>query len=350
VLSETVVRVTVSTPTGIVVYSSERRLVGSRYPLTDAAREALARGTVEVRKADLSRRENRFEPRDRGLYDVSLRLRARDGDPLLYDQYVLASAVAADRNELFRELGIPFAVALLLLWVVQLPLAASLARRLQHVQEEREALLVRAAEASQDERRRIAADLHDRVVQDLAGIAFRLEGTARRLPPDQPELGDAVRASAAGIRGSMRRLRSLLVEIYPPRLREAGLEAALADALAPAAARSVETTLDVEDGLDLDPDVAALVFRTAQEAVRNALTHADAKHIDVIVGRPSSRVRLIVADDGRGFDQRQAEASRRDGHLGLSLLGDLAATAGGTLVVDSLPGSGTSVTLEVPDR
>jgi two-component system NarL family sensor kinase len=350
VLSETVVRVTVSTPRGVVLYSSERRLIGARYPLADAARHALERNGVEASKADLSRPENRFEPRGRGLYDISLPVRPRDGRLLLYDQYVLASAVAADRRELFRELAIPFVVALLLLWAVQLPLAASLARRLQRVQEDREALLLRAAEASQDERRRIAADLHDRVVQDLAGVAFRLEGAARRLPAELSELAEAVRESADGVRASMRRLRSLLVEIYPPRLREAGLEAALADTLAPAAARSVETTLEVEEGLDLDPDVAALVFRTAQEAVRNALAHADARHIDVIVGRPTTRVRLIVADDGQGFDQRQAEARRRDGHLGLSLLGDLAATAGGTLVVDSMPGSGTRVTLEVPDR
>ena len=112
----------------------------------------------------------------------------------------------------------------------------------------------------------------------------------------------------------------------------------------------METTLDVEADLDLDADVEALVFRTAQEAVRNALAHAGAERIAVSVDRPDGRVRLVVADDGRGFDQRQAEHRRGEGHIGLSLLGDLAVSAGGTLAVDSEPGSGTRVTLEVPVR
>ena len=349
VLAKPVVSVTVWTPSGVVVYSSEPRLIGARYALGGALRSALESGGVEATEADLSRPEKRFQPQGRRLYEISLPLRMLDGRRLLYEQDVLYSAVAADRRELFRDLSVPFFAALLVLWVVQLPLAASLARRLQRAQEDREALLVRAAEASQEERRRIAADLHDRVVQDLAGIAFGLEGAARRVPPAMDGLADAIRESAAGVRASMRRLRSLLVEIYPPRLREAGLEAALADTLAPAAARSVETTLDVETDLDLDADVEALVFRTAQEAVRNALAHADARHIGVSVGRPNGNVRLVVSDDGRGFDALEAERRRSDGHIGLALLGDLAETAGGTLAVDSLPGSGTRVTLEVPD-
>ena len=348
VLDDTVVRVMLWTPTGVVVYSDEPRLIGARYELGDSARGALETGDVEARESDLSRPEHRFEQPGRRLYEIYLPVRTLDGRPLLYEQSVLYSAVAADRRELFRELALPLVVALVLLWAVQLPLAASLARRLQREQEDREALLVRAADASQEERRRIAADLHDRVVQDLAGIAFRLEAAARRVPPGSADLAGTLRESAAGTRGSMRRLRSLLVEIYPPRLREAGLEAALADMLAPAAARSVETTLDVEADLDLDADVQALVFRTAQEAVRNALAHADAARIGITVDRPNGRVRLVVADDGRGFDERQAERRRREGHIGLSLLSDLATSAGGTLAVDSLPGSGTRVTLEVP--
>jgi signal transduction histidine kinase len=347
-LGDTVVHVRLWAPDGRIVYADQRRLIGGRYPLGDDERRVLREGGVDSRDTDLSRPENRLVRRDSRLIEVFLPVRTQDGRPLLYEQYVLHSAVAADRRALYRELALPLLAALVLLWAVQLPLAASLARRLQREQERREALLVRAAEASQEERRRIAADLHDRVVQDLAGIAFRLEAAAQRVPAGSPELADTVRQSAAGTRASMRRLRSLLVEIYPPRLREAGLEAALADTLSPAAFRSVETTLDVAPDLDLDADVEALVFRTAQEAVRNALAHAHAAHIGVTVGRSNGRVRLVVADDGRGFGGEEADSRRREGHLGLSLLADLASSAGGTLAVDSLPGSGTRVTLEVP--
>jgi signal transduction histidine kinase len=347
VLSDSVVRVKLWAPNGRIVYSDEPRLIGARYRLGRDEDGALRTGAVEAEETDLSRPENRFENPGRRLLEVYLPVRTQDGRPLLYEQYVLYSAVAADTRDLVRELALPLVAALVLLWAVQLPIAASLARRLRREQERREALLVRAADASQQERRRIAADLHDRVVQDLAGIAFRLEATARRAPPDS-DLAEPVRESAAGTRATMRRLRSLLVEIYPPRLRDAGLEAALADTLSPAAARSVETTLDVTPDLELDADVEALVFRTAQEAIRNALAHSGAARIGVTVDRPNGRVRLLVADDGRGFDDQEAERRRREGHVGLSLLADLAASAGGSLDVDSLPGSGTRVTLEVP--
>jgi len=111
---------------------------------------------------------------------------------------------------------------------IQVPLAYGLGRRLQRGHDERERLLARAIEASDNERRRIAADLHDGIVQDLAGVAFGLAPLAARAGSDDRKVLDG---SVQRLRQGVRELRTLLVEIHPPRLESAGLESALDDLL-----------------------------------------------------------------------------------------------------------------------
>ena len=106
--------------------------------------------------------------------------------------------------------------------------------------------------------------------------------------------------------------------------------------------------MDVQDDLALPTEVEQLVFRTAQEAVRNAGAHAAAGHVRIGVERSNGLVRLRVSDDGRGFEQADLAERRADGHLGLDMLRDLATSAGGTLQVTSAQGEGTTVQLEVP--
>ena len=104
---------------------------------------------------------------------------------------------------------------------------------MRRAREERERLLRRAVEASDAERRRIAADLHDGVVQELAGASFALAAAAKRMTGSPRAVAASLDRVAAGVRQSMRSLRSLLVEIYPPNLHTEGLAAALGDLLAP---------------------------------------------------------------------------------------------------------------------
>ena len=146
----------------------------------------------------------------------------------------------------------------------------------------------------------------------------------------------------------MRRIRSLLVEIHPPNLRATGLEAALGDLLAPLAAHGIETSLEVEDGLDLDDETEQLLYRAAGEAIRNVERHANASRLSVSVGRREGWAYLEAADDGVGFTPADRERSRAVGHVGLSLLEELTARMGGKLEVRSTPGQGTSFLLEVP--
>jgi two-component system, NarL family, sensor kinase len=348
VLGERVVRVKLWDRSGRVVYSDEPRLIGSRYALDPAKREVLQTGATRAELSDLSGPENRFERGQGDLYEVYVPVRAPDGTLLLFETYQRRSEVAATG----RRIWLPFAVLLLgslvLLWLVQVPLAWRLGRRLQRTQEDRAALLERAVEASADERRRIAADLHDGPVQDLAGISYSLSAAAEA--DGSPATRATLRDAAAGTRAVLRRLRTLLVEIHPPNLRASGLEAALDDLLAPLRSRGLETTISIEPEGGLSEADEQLVYRAAAEALRNVERHARATRVEVTFERTDGAMRLEVADDGAGFTGEERARRREHGHLGLSLVEELAEHAGAAVEVRSTPGAGTTFTLTVPRR
>ena len=171
-------------------------------------------------------------------------------------------------------------------------------------------------------------------------MSYSLSAAAERAPaPFDAELRDA----AAETRHGIRRLRTLLVEIYPPELHRAGLPAALADLLTSSEARGIATSLEIDSDLELGDAAEALLFRVAQEAVRNVIKHAGATHVGVTVARTDGRVRLLIQDDGRGFDPGQVGG---DAHFGLRMLTDLTHESGGELEIDSGP-AGSRISVEV---
>ena len=207
------------------------------------------------------------------------------------------------------------------LWLIQLPLALGLARRLRRGQEEREQLLIRAIDASDAERRRIASDLHDGVVQDLAASSFSLAAAADRATArGAVESSEILDRAAASARRAVRQMRSLLVDIYPPNLHTIGLESALRDLLSPLQAQGIESKLDVVARPAARAGHRALLFVTAREAIRNVARHADANAANVRVATDGTRVELVVDDDGRGFPAAEVLAKGPNGHLGLALL------------------------------
>lgn len=349
VLGDRVVRVKIWTPEGKIVYSDERRLIGSVYPRGEDEQEALRTGAANAELSDLARPENRFERGQGRLYEVYLPIRAPDGTPLLFETYQRESAVSSTGRETWLPFAVPLLVSLLLLWLVQVPLSWHLAGRLRRSQAERETLLLKALDASADERRRIAADLHDGVVQDLAGLSYSLSAAADSpAARASPGLQQALQEGASGTRDSMRSIRSLLVEIHPPNLHAAGLQAALADLLSPLSARGIEARLEVQDDFEPSREAELLLYRAAGEAIRNVQRHAGASRVDVRVSAEGGRARLTVSDDGAGLVPGERERRRAEGHVGLSLLEELAASVGGTLELRSAPGRGTTFTFEVP--
>ena len=334
-------RIKIWTAQGGIVYSDETRLIGDRFPLGPEELDVLRNGGTDAEISDLSEPENRFEPAGQSLVEVYTRVKSPEGEPLLFEAYYSATDIARRREQVYDSFQ-PIALGgLLVLVAVTTPLLWALTRRLDRTGRDRARLLERAADASESERRRIARDLHDGVVQDLAGTAFALSATARDAGTDT-DTARRLEPMASSLRGSLRSLRSLLVEIYPPDLRADGLEAALEDLVAPAAAAGVTARVEVYDVAQASPDAVRLVWRVAQEAVRNALRHSGASHVTVQVRQVGDRLTLDVTDDGAGFDPRKPASG-----LGLRSQRDLIAEAGGTLDVRSAPGGGTTVHLEV---
>jgi signal transduction histidine kinase len=182
----------------------------------------------------------------------------------------------------------------------------------------------------------------------LAGTSYAIAAVA----DDLDRHGDHVRAAklneqSAELRQWVRELRTLIVNMAPPKLHEQGLAAAIGDLTSSLQARGIATDVDIDPSARFDAETEALVFRCAQESVRNVLAHADAGQVSLSVeGRDDAGVRMVVVDDGRGYDPLQAEQRREDGHIGLELLQELVEGSGGSLKVKGVPGVGTTVTLE----
>ncbi len=334
-------RIKVWTEDGTIIYSDEVRLIGDRYELGEREAQILRDGGTEAGISDLGEPENRFEPAGEGLVEVYTRIVSPEGQPLLFETYYSADRIDARRAEViapFRRITVGglvllVAIATVMLWVMT--------RREARAAGERERLLRNAATASDAERRRIARDLHDGVVQDLAASAYAVATVARETSPEHRE---TLLATAGSLRTSMRGLRSLLVEIHPPDLSATTLAAALQDLCAPAGAAGVEAEVRVAPLDGVGEQSAALVWRVAQEAVRNTLRHAEAATLRIDVRRSQDRVVLEVVDDGRGFDPETMQEATRYGLRGLQ---SLARDSGGLLEVHSSPGTGTTVRLEV---
>ena len=351
VLRDEVIRVKLWDADGRIIYSDEPRLIGDTFELGDEELETLAEGTADAEVSDLSQPENRFDTGFGKLLEAYSRVSGPEGEPLLFETYQRYSSITSSGNSLWLAFAPALVIGLVLLYLVQLPLATSLARRVRERDRERVRLLERAVDASDRERRRIAGDLHDGAVQDLAGVSLALDAAARRMGERDPEAADSLRRGAEQTRGSVRSLRNLLVEIYPPSLQRAGLRSALEDLLAPISARGIETELDFEPELALDFESEALVFRITQEALRNVVKHAVAGRVAVAVAGVERGTELTVADDGRGFDPGAMAAGvepEREGHIDTDLMADLASEAGAELAVDSAPGRGTTVRLLLP--
>jgi signal transduction histidine kinase len=187
---------------------------------------------------------------------------------------------------------------------------------------EKELLLRQALEASDAERHRIARNLHDGVVQDLAADA-----TAEAIDE----------------------LRTLLREIAPPDLQEMGLAAALSDLADPLRDAGIEVTIEVaESAGDIRGTALNATYRITQEALHNVAQHAHAGHVEVAVVKDDGRLDLRIVDDGVGFTADRRHQQLEAGHLGLSLIHDLAREAGGDLEIRSVPDAGTALHARLP--
>ncbi|HWM64164.1 MAG TPA: sensor histidine kinase [Solirubrobacterales bacterium] len=214
-------------------------------------------------------------------------------------------------------------------------------RMMRRLEAERRRAGSAALRAQEQERARVARDLHDEVNQSLTGLLLRLEAVREDAPPElEPEL-EATKALA---NQAMLELLSLARQLRPTALDDLGLAAAIGGQVEQMSRAGVEAELSTDGGFsDLDDDVQLVVYRVAQEALSNAARHSDAERIAVTLRRSSEGVELAVTDDGGGFAFEQSEHG-----LGIAGMRERALLVGGELTIESRPGQGTTVRLSIP--
>ena len=339
-----ILRVKVWSEHGEVLYADESQLIGHTFPLSDEQLEALKKPATVADVSNLDSKENAFEDEERAL-EVYRPVWTPSKKVALFEVYTSYDSVGDRTGQLWRGFAGVTASSLILLVVIVAPLVWALVKRLRRAEEQHIELLQRAVDASADERRRIAASLHDGPVQELAATSFTVAGaSATASQHGQGTLARDLDAAAVAVRSSIRSLRTLLVDIYPASLARSGIVAALLD-LAQTTRRDdlvVQVDAADEDDLALSADAQRLVHRVAQECLRNAAKHAGPATVVVSLHRdgPTSAT-LDIVDDGVGFDVAQVLGAPREGHLGLHLLADAASVPGALLQVSSSPGRGT---------
>ncbi len=355
VLGKRIVRVKIWDETGHIVYSDEPSLVGKRFPLSASDLAILASGGLSAEVSDLTASENLGEKKYDKLLQVYLGVKTPAGKRLLFETYQPYNVITdSSRRTWLTSLPVLLG-GLVLLYLVQAPLAYQMARRLKRSQDEREALLISALAASDRERAMIAADLHDGIVQGLAGASYSLSAAAGPAWSTDPAAAQVMAGTASDLRRWVRELRSLVVTITPPQLHVQGLASSLVDLAATLEVRGLSVTVDVTGTEKLDETTETLIYRAAQEAVRNIVRHANATVVTLSVarsersvsGRREDSLVLRVRDDGCGLEKGRNTARSR-GSVGLDLLSALVSSHGGTLRVEPLPTRGTELILTVP--
>ncbi|HUR55491.1 MAG TPA: PAS domain S-box protein [Gemmataceae bacterium] len=206
----------------------------------------------------------------------------------------------------------------------------------------------RLTTAQEDERRRIARELHDQMGQHLAALGIGLKVIEGEIPDPSPAR-DRLRGLRALTDLIGREIHTLALELRPTALDDLGLQAALANYAERWAERS-GVEIDFQSaGLDdvrLPPLVETALYRIVQEALANTRKHASARHVSVVLQRAAGHVTAVVEDDGRGFDTESAPSG--DHRLGILGMRERATLAGGSLSVESEPGRGTTVIARIP--
>jgi signal transduction histidine kinase len=230
--------------------------------------------------------------------------------------------------------------------------AQALKREAQALKREAQALR-RAGDASEVERKRIAADLHDSVIQDVTGLLLRSSAMLGRLSDGDVEVWSRERAEAflnytRDLAGeAVQELRTLMIELAPPLLDEEGLASALRQLLTRLDREQISWVLECPEE-PLDQRHQRLVYRVVQEALRNVVKHAQCRSVWVTVRPQGGRLVASIRDDGRGFSAAERADRRKKGHAGLGLLGQTVRDGGGELTITSVRGKGTTLRLVIP--
>jgi signal transduction histidine kinase len=230
-------------------------------------------------------------------------------------------------------------------------LARSLRAQAEERERERARLSDRLLTAEEQERRRLSLALHDGPQQTIAGVGLILEAALADLGDEEHrETSRVVRLAIERTRGIVRDLRRLTVALEPITLRDHGFGAAFGELAAQTGeAHRVSVTVDAAIVDELERPVQVCLYRIAQEALANAVKHANASHVSVCAHRRrDGSIEFAVADDGSGTSPE--ELDRRGHHQGVDAMRERASGVGANLRFEPTPGGGTTVRLVVPPQ
>ncbi len=338
---------------GTVVFSDRPELIGRTFPLDPDDLAALTSDEYDSELSDVSRPENLYERTLAPVVEAYVGAEDATGRPILVETYFSVDRLQERQDQLAETIAPAVLVPLVLLLLLILPLAVSLARRVARQEAERSTLVRLAAEASATERRAMAAELHDGVVQDLSGVGYALAVVEGRLArpaglaeEDRRDMLATVRTSLDVVRGDVASLRSIITTLYTSVVEDVDLGSALLTVAADAESHGITVVSDIGPMPALPARTSAAVFQVGREALRNAVEHAQALTLRLTLAADGDEVVLVVEDDGIGFAAPRHGVA--EGHLGMSLMSDNAESVDGRLTVTSAVGRGTCVRLVVP--
>ncbi len=233
------------------------------------------------------------------------------------------------------EWPLMFAIAILVAWMADRERTA-----VRHYARLYRSARERLVTTEEQERKRLSRDLHDGIGQTLTALSLAIDGASGSEPKLQrSHLRRARKLSEI----ALTEVRSTAERVRPPRLEERGLESALRE-MAGNCGAMINLNLDHDAAVDMTPATMLEVFRITQEALANAVRHAEASQIQLIMAPAANGVLLEIRDDGRGFERSNVGPRR----LGLANMRERAATMGAPLNISSAPGRGTNVSLLIP--
>ena len=326
---------------GVVLYSLDHDAVGQQFALPTHVSDSVRDGSpsAAIGTLPVSANPHVASGQPSPSLEVFSPVRGPNGESLVWCEQLRLEDVTTTSG------GPPVRVAVggAMLLAAQGVLVTTLFIWREQSRRQRGWLMQVTSELNLAERRRFAADLHNGALQDLTGIVLELDrpgtGDGATLVAGRTDLGVRLRTAMAS-------LRTAMSEIYPSEHAVADVPAAIGACMERLDPR-VTRRLVIDPHAVVRPEFRWLTIKVTQEALWNAVVHGRADSVTVGLYRDGDHVVLIVHDDGVGFVPDLTSPSRGD-HLGLTLLDDMATAAGSTLAIDSAPGAGTTVRLELP--
>lgn len=347
-----VIHVNVWDANGTVIWSDEKTVVGRTFPLADSVKGLFGTQLATAEISDFSTAEHQVtalypkEQEQGELIEVRAGTHDADQQPMVFQVYFSSIAMRADERAIIYGL-LPIVIAALLLFqIAHLLMGASLAQRVERGLAERSRWMRHALLASDLERRRVAQDLHDGVIQDLAGVCYAMPTLDAHFAdnPATPALRQTSQRVSEILRRDVAALRSMITDIYPPDLKGPGLAESIEDLARSMGEHGVQVRVEMTPHLSLPVDSARLAYRVVREGMRNTAKHAQATAAMVEVRRVSERIIVSVSDNGRGVQ----EGPVTEGHLGLRLLEDTVGDFGGQLTLMSAAAGGAVLEASFP--